>query len=56
MNKYEEQNISPLIIDDLIKQFKMCGIKEGQTISVHSSLCKLGWVVGGAETLIRVEP
>lgn len=39
--------------DDLIKQFRECGLSEGQTIFVHASLSSLGFVVGGAETLIR---
>lgn len=39
--------------DDLINQFKTCGITEGQTIIVHTSLSKLGFVVGGPETLIQ---
>ncbi|WP_438496890.1 aminoglycoside N(3)-acetyltransferase [Paenibacillus sp. IHBB 3054] len=39
--------------EDLIHQFKGCGVAEGQTLFVHASLSKLGFVVGGAETLIR---
>lgn len=39
--------------EDLIEQFKSCGVKRGQTIFVHTSLSKIGFVVGGAETLIR---
>lgn len=39
--------------EDLIKQFKDCGVVEGQTIFAHISLKSLGFVVGGAETLIR---
>lgn len=39
--------------DDLIRQFRNCGLAEGQTIFVHTSLKTLGFVVGGAETLIR---
>ncbi|WP_236290789.1 aminoglycoside N(3)-acetyltransferase [Paenibacillus allorhizoplanae] len=39
--------------DDLITQFKDCGLTEGQTIFVHTSLNSLGFVVGGAETLIN---
>jgi len=39
--------------EDLISQFKNCGLEAGQTIFVHASLKKLGFVVGGAETLIR---
>lgn len=38
---------------DLISQFRSCGVKEGQHLFVHASLNKLGFVVGGAETLIR---
>ncbi|MFC5703405.1 aminoglycoside N(3)-acetyltransferase [Cohnella faecalis] len=39
--------------EDLIKQFRSCGVAEEQTIFVHTSLNSLGFVVGGAETLIR---
>ncbi|MGF7045900.1 aminoglycoside 3-N-acetyltransferase [Paenibacillus sp. DS2015] len=38
---------------DLIQQFRNCGLAEGQTVFVHTSLKSLGFVVGGAETLIR---
>lgn len=38
---------------DLIRDFRNCGLAEGQTVFVHASLSKLGFVVGGAETLIR---
>lgn len=38
---------------DLIHIFKNCGLTEGQHIFVHTSLSKLGFVVGGPETLIR---
>lgn len=43
----------PLTLADLIKQFRSCGVADGQTICVHTSLSKVGWVVGGAETVIR---
>lgn len=39
--------------EDLIHHFTSCGLTKGQTIFVHCSLSKLGFVVGGAETLIR---
>ena len=39
--------------EDLTKQLKDCGLAEGQTISVHTSLKSLGFVVGGAEILVR---
>lgn len=51
MDKKEMRVI--LTKQDLINQFKACGLKEGQTIFVHTSLKSLGFVVGGAETLIR---
>lgn len=43
----------PVTFDDLVGEFRKIGIGEGQTISVHTSLSKIGWVVGGPETLIR---
>ncbi len=51
--KQGKETRSILIKEDLIKQFKDCGVSEGQTIFVHTSLKSLGFVVGGAETLIR---
>ncbi|ASA20524.1 aminoglycoside N(3)-acetyltransferase [Paenibacillus donghaensis] len=39
--------------EDLVNHFKSYGLMEGQSIFVHTSLSKLGFVVGGAETLIR---
>lgn len=39
--------------EDLKKQFRACGVAEGQSIFVHTSLKSIGFVVGGAETVIR---
>ncbi|MGL5351984.1 MAG: aminoglycoside N(3)-acetyltransferase [Clostridium sp.] len=39
--------------EDLVRLFSKCGVESGQTIFVHSSLKSLGFVVGGAETVIR---
>lgn len=44
---------TPIIFNDLVTQYKKCGVKAGQTIIVHISLKKIGWIVGGSETLIR---
>ncbi|NMO94370.1 AAC(3) family N-acetyltransferase [Paenibacillus lemnae] len=47
----EERNIWTQ--EDLMFDLTQAGLKEGQTVIVHISLSKLGFVVGGAETLIR---
>ncbi|WP_379156445.1 aminoglycoside N(3)-acetyltransferase [Paenibacillus sp. sgz5001063] len=39
--------------EDLITQFRNCGLTKGQHIFVHTSLSQLGYVVGGPETFIR---
>lgn len=39
--------------EDLIEGFKSCGVAKGQAIFVHTSLKSLGFVVGGAEIVIR---
>jgi aminoglycoside 3-N-acetyltransferase len=41
------------IKEDLVRELRRCGLQEGQAVFVHTSLSKLGFVVGGAETLIR---
>ncbi len=43
----------PVTYDDLVEEFRKIGIERGQTISVHISMSKIGWIVGGSETLIR---
>lgn len=43
----------PLTCQSLTEQFAACGLAAGQTVVVHSSLSKLGWVVGGAEDVIQ---
>lgn len=49
----QKDNRVILIKEDFVKGFRECGIAEGQTIIVHASLSSLGFIVGGAETLIR---
>ncbi|MBL4934372.1 AAC(3) family N-acetyltransferase [Clostridium sp. YIM B02515] len=51
--KQSKETRSILIKEDLVKQFRDCGVSKGQAIFVHTSLKSLGFVVGGAETLIR---
>ncbi len=43
----------PITYKELVDGFKTCGVKPGQNISVHTSLSKIGWVIGGPETFIR---
>ncbi|MGL5942421.1 MAG: aminoglycoside N(3)-acetyltransferase [Waterburya sp.] len=43
----------PLTLDYLSQQLKTIGIRKGQTLIVHCSLSKIGWVIGGAEVVIQ---
>lgn len=43
----------PLTADALAQKLRACGLEPGQTVLTHMALSKLGWVVGGAETVIR---
>lgn len=52
MNEKDKFNVI-LTKEDLIKDFKKCGLSKGQSVIVHTSLSSLGYVVGGAEVLIR---
>ncbi|MDD6795353.1 MAG: AAC(3) family N-acetyltransferase [Clostridiaceae bacterium] len=52
MNKLKDKR-ALLTREDLIEKFKECGLDKGQSIIVHSSLKSLGFVVGGAEVVIR---
>lgn len=47
----EERKI--VLKEDLIKGFKDIGVKEGQSIMVHTSLKSLGFVCGGAQIVIE---
>ncbi|MNB70646.1 SPBc2 prophage-derived aminoglycoside N(3')-acetyltransferase-like protein YokD [compost metagenome] len=54
METFEQAEIREIFTkEDLVKAFRDSGVSEGQHIFVHTSLSKLGYVVGGAETLIR---
>lgn len=52
MTENEEKRLI-LTKEELIKQFRNCGVVEGQVVFVHTSLKSIGYIVGGAETLIR---
>ena len=38
---------------ELIKELKKVGLQEGMEIEVHSSLSSLGYIEGGADTVIE---
>ncbi len=42
-----------LLKEDMIKTLKTVGVSQGQTIMVHTSLSRLGYVCGGAQTVIE---
>lgn len=46
-------NASPLTLDSLAEQLAACGLAAGQTVVVHMSMSKLGWIAGGPVTVIR---
>lgn len=41
-----------LTLDGLIEQLRTCGLKEGDSVLVHSSLSKIGFVEGGPKTFV----
>ena len=43
----------PLTVDTLAEQLGVCGLQAGQTVLVHSSMGKIGWIAGGAQALIQ---
>jgi len=49
----QKKNKSGISKAKLIEDFKKIGIKNGDSVLVHSSLSKIGFVDGGAETIIN---
>lgn len=43
----------PQTVDTLAEQFAACGLAAGQTVLVHTSMSKIGWIVGGQVTVIQ---
>jgi aminoglycoside 3-N-acetyltransferase len=41
-----------LTLERLIQELKKCGIKEGDSVLVHSSFSKIGFVAGGPKTFV----
>lgn len=42
----------PISIQDLVNGFKKIGLEKSMNLMVHSSLSKIGWVIGGANAVI----
>lgn len=42
-----------LVKEDLVHGFRSAGLSEGQTVIAHCAMSKLGFVAGGAETVVR---
>ena len=53
ITKTDEAFGGPLTIDTVIADLHALGLQEGDVLLVHSSLSAVGWISGGAETLIR---
>lgn len=45
--------MKPIIKADVIKAFSSLGLKKGDVVMVHTSLSKIGYVCGGAQTIIE---
>lgn len=43
----------PQTVESLQIDLRTCGLQAGQTVLVHSSMSKLGWVAGGAQAVIQ---
>lgn len=51
-NKYVSTQSTPVAYDEIVNDLKALGILPEDNLLVHSSLSSLGWVVGGAQTLV----
>lgn len=50
--KIIQNSDQPISKVDLINDFQKMGIEKGMNLMVHSSLSKIGWVIGGGQTVI----
>ncbi|MFP8956616.1 aminoglycoside N(3)-acetyltransferase [Natrialbaceae archaeon A-CW3] len=47
-----DQSDPTLTADDLVDDFRSMGLERGDEVVVHGSLSSIGWVEGGAETVV----
>lgn len=47
------KNMKPITKDDISAALKDVGVLAGQTLMVHTSLSKIGYICGGAQTVIQ---
>jgi len=50
--KIDQKEKQPKSKEDLKKDFQKIGVEKGMNLMVHSSLSKIGWVIGGAQTVV----
>lgn len=49
----EQQNMKPVTKSDVLSAFRDLGIQQGQSLIVHTSLSRIGYVIGGAQVIIE---
>ncbi|MFD0672175.1 aminoglycoside N(3)-acetyltransferase [Cohnella sp. GCM10027633] len=48
-----ERTLLPVTVGSLLRDLGSLGLNEGDTVIVHSSLSRLGWVCGGAQAVVQ---
>ncbi len=48
-----KRSFEPLTLESLLTDLRACGVQRGHTLIVHGSLSRTGFVVGGAEVVVR---
>lgn len=49
----EEPAVDPITHDQLVADFRHLGVAAGMILLVHASLSRVGWVIGGTQTMIE---